>query len=126
MNPGSSSSAVETPDCLHPEFGHHITQETDTTLGKSVFVFNMHRDIDGDGAASGGCERIDRQRLEVKTFGPSPDYVKGFLGDTVSYRWRFKLDAGFKPSTSFTHIHQIKAGDGTNTDDPIFRLRPLP
>ena len=68
---------------------------------------------------------VDRQRLEVKTFGPSPDYVKGFFGDTVSYRWRFKLDADFQPSTAFTHIHQIKAGDGTNTDDPIFTLTPV-
>src|SRR4051812_26645350 len=38
VNPGSSSSAVETPDCLHPAFGPHITQAPDADLGKSVFV----------------------------------------------------------------------------------------
>src|ERR1043165_4299024 len=51
VNPGSGASAVETPDCLHPAFGPHITQIFDTQLGKPVFVFHMHRDVDGDGAA---------------------------------------------------------------------------
>jgi hypothetical protein len=32
----------ETPDCSHPSFGEHITQASDSTLGKSVFVFNIH------------------------------------------------------------------------------------
>ena len=126
VGPGSSANAIENPDCLHPDFGPHITQENDATLGKSVFVFNLHRDIDGDGSVNGGCGPVvDRQRLEIKTFGPSPDYVKGFYDDSVSYRWRFKLDAGFQPSTAFTHIHQLKAGDGTNTDNPIITLTPV-
>ncbi len=110
--------AIEDPGCLHPEFGPHITQAYDDALGKPVFVFHMHRDIDGD-----TCERIDRQRNEIKTYGPSPDYVKGFLNDTVTFRWRFKLDAGFQPSSSFTHIHQIKAGDG-DAGAPIITLTP--
>ena len=125
ISPGSTARAIETPDCLHPDFGPHITQVFDVDLAKPVFVFHLHRDIDGDGSANGGCQRIDRQRLEIKTFGPSPDSVKAFLGDTVSYRWRFKLDADFQVSTSFTHIHQIKAGDGTNADSPIITLTPV-
>ena len=124
INGALGGNAIEQPDCLHPEFGRHVTQEADADLGKPVFVFHMHRDIDGDGAASGGCQRVDRQRNEIKTYGPSPAYVKGFFGDTVTYRWRFKLDAGMQPSSSFTHIHQIKAGDGTNDDAPIFTLTP--
>ncbi|HWM69510.1 MAG TPA: carbohydrate-binding protein [Steroidobacteraceae bacterium] len=119
-----NANVIETPDCLHPQFGPHITQEFDTALSKSVFVFNMHRDIDGDGAASGGCQRIDRQRLEIKTYENSPDYLKAFLGDTVTYRWRFKLDAGFQVSPAFTHIHQIKAVGG-NDDPPVFTLSPV-
>src|SRR5262249_16191528 len=35
----------------------------------------------------------------------------------------FKLDAGFQPSPSFTHIHQIKAGDG-DAATPILTLTP--
>ena len=111
-------TAPETPDCSHPSFGPHITQTFDSDLAKSAFVFNIHVTPDND-----RCINFDRQRLEIKTDTSSPDYVKGFLNDTVSYRWKFKLPAGFRPSANFTHIHQVKAGDG---DDgaPIITLTP--
>ena len=108
----------ETPDCSHPSFGEHITQTFDSTLGKSAFVFNIHVTPDND-----RCTNFDRQRLEIKTDGGSPAYVKGFLNDSVSYRWKFKLPAGFQPSPNFTHIHQIKAGDG-DAGAPIITLTP--
>jgi hypothetical protein len=108
----------ETPDCSHPEFGEHITQASDSTIGKPVFVFNIHVTPDND-----RCTNFDRQRLEIKTDGGSPAYVKGFLNDSVSYRWKFKLPAGFQPSPNFTHIHQIKAGDG-DSGAPIITLTP--
>jgi hypothetical protein len=108
----------ETPDCSHPSFGEHITQTSDATLGKSVFVFNIHVTPDND-----RCTNFDRQRLEIKTDGGSPAYVKGFLDDSVSYRWKFKLPDGFQPSPNFTHIHQIKAGDG-DSGAPIITLTP--
>jgi hypothetical protein len=108
----------ETPDCSHPEFGEHITQASDSTLGKSVFVFNIHVTPDND-----RCVNFDRQRLEIKTDSGSPAYVKGFLNDSVSYRWKFQLPAGFQPSPNFTHIHQIKAGDG-DSGAPIITLTP--
>ncbi len=109
---------IESPDCSHPEFGPHITQGLDTDLGKTSFFFNIHVTPDND-----RCVNFDRQRLEIKTYDPSPDYLKGFLGDAVTYRWKFKLDAGFQASPNFTHIHQIKAGDG---DDgaPIITITP--
>jgi hypothetical protein len=119
-----NASVIEQPDCLHLGFGPHITQELDAALNKPVFVFHMHRDIDGDGAANNGCQRIDRQRLEIKTYANSPDYLKAFLGDTVTYRWRFKLDAGFQVSPSFTHVHQIKSVGGTD-DPPVVTLSPV-
>jgi hypothetical protein len=111
-------NAIESPDCGHPEFGPHITQTADATLGKSVFVFHIHATADND-----RCVAFDRQRNEIKTYGPSPAYLKAMLGDTTTYRWRFELDAAFQPSPSFTHIHQLKAGDG---DDgaPIVTITP--
>lgn len=111
-------SAEETPDCSHPAFGRHISEVFDNTLNKYVFVFSIHVSPDND-----RCTNFDRQRNEIKTYGPSPDGLKGFLNDTVTYHWKFKLDSGFKPSPSFTHIHQIKAGDG---DDgaPLITLTP--
>jgi hypothetical protein len=110
--------AVESPDCAHPAFGPHITQAFDAALAKSVFVFHAHVTPDND-----RCIAFDRQRIEIKTYGPSPDYLKAFLGDTTTYRWRFKLDAGFQPSANFTHIHQLKAGDG-DADAPIITITP--
>src|SRR5438105_1757378 len=80
----------ETPDCSHPSFGEHITQAYDSDLGKSAFVFNIHVTPDND-----RCVNFDRQRLEIKTDGSSPAYVKGSLDDSVSYRWKFKLPDGF-------------------------------
>lgn len=111
-------ASPETPDCSHPQFGPHITQAVDDDLKKYVFIFNIHVTPDND-----RCVNFDRQRLEIKTEGSSPDYLKGFLNDTVTFRWKFKLPAGFQPSTSFTHIHQIKAFDG-DSGAPIITLTP--
>jgi hypothetical protein len=114
------ASSPETPDCSHPDFGPHITQTIDTDLQKYVFDFNIHVTPDND-----RCSAFDRQRLEIKTEGnaSTPDYVKGFLDDSVTFRWQVKLAAGFQPSSSFTHIHQIKAYDG-DASAPIMTLTP--
>ena len=109
---------IEIPDCAHPDFGPHITQEWDDGLGKHSFVFHIHVEPDND-----RCKTFDRQRNEIKTYSSSPDYLKGFLNETVIYRWRFKLDAGFQPSSNFTHIHQLKDVGG-NISSPIITLTP--
>lgn len=110
---------LEVPDCGHPEFGRHITEEWDDALGKYVFVFHMHVTPDND-----RCTNFDRQRNEIKTYGPSPSYLKGRYGEVHTYRWKFKLDAAFKPSPNFTHIFQIKAGDGSDSGSPLITLTP--
>ena len=109
---------VESPDCPHPAFGPHITQTKDDTIGRYVFIFNIHVVPDND-----RCKGFDRQRLEIKTEGSSPSYVKGFLDDSVTFRWSFRLPDGFQPSTNFTHIHQIKAFDG-DAVAPVITLTP--
>lgn len=118
INSVLGGQAEETPDCSHPDFGPHITQDFDSDLSDNVFVFWIHVTPDND-----RCSAFDRQRNEIKTYGPSPDYLKGFYGDTVTFRWQFKLDAGFQPSPNFTHIHQIKAGDGDDAS-PIITITP--
>jgi hypothetical protein len=106
------------PDCGHPVV--HIVEQWDSFLRKSVFVFTLHRDLDND-----RCINFDRQRCEMKTDGGSPANMQGSLGETHTYRWKFKLDAAFQTNTSFTHIHQLKAGDGTiDTDNPLITLTP--
>src|SRR5438046_998171 len=111
-------TAEETPDCSHTAFGPHITQATDSDLGKPVFVFHIHVTPDND-----RCTNFDRQRLEIKTDGSSPAAVKAFLNDHMVFRWKFKLAAGFQSSPNFTHVHQIKAGDG-DAGAPIITLTP--
>jgi hypothetical protein len=111
---------MEDPDCAHPSFGRHVREEFDPVLGKNVFVFTLHVTPDND-RCNGAT---DRQRNEIKTYGPSPDNLKGQSNETVTYRWKFRLDTGFKPSPGFTHIHQIKAGDGSNDGAPLITLTP--
>ncbi|HEX7903189.1 MAG TPA: heparin lyase I family protein [Chitinophagaceae bacterium] len=119
INGALGGTAEESPDCAHPAFGRHISEVFDAVLNKNVFVFTLHVTPDDD-----RCNGLtDRQRNEIKTYGPSPDSLKGQLNETVTYRWKFKIDAGFQPSPSFTHIHQIKAGDG-NDDSPIITITP--
>ena len=110
------NEAVEQPECVHGSFGRHITEVWDEDLKENVFEFYSHVTPDND-----RCEKLDRQRVEIKTYEPSPDNLKGTIGETVTYKWKLKLPKGFQPSTNFTHLHQIKAVGGSQ-DLPIFTL----
>lgn len=109
-------NVVEDPECVHGSFGRHIAEVYDIELSKNVFEFYIHVTPDND-----RCINFDRQRVEIKTYDSSPDNLKGTLGETVTYKWRFKIPMGFQPSANFTHIHQVKAVGGDD-DDPIFTL----
>jgi hypothetical protein len=120
FTPSVPLGAIEAPDAIHPSFGRHIAEVFDTELNKNVFEFYSHvQSTPPDNEPVAG--KTDRQRVEIKTYAPSPDNLKGTLGKTVQYKWRFKVPVGFKPTTSFTHIHQVKAVDGDD-DDPLFTL----
>jgi hypothetical protein len=108
----------ENPDCKHPSFGPHVTQAFDNTLGKYVFVFHSHATADDD-----RCTNEDRTRMEIKGGDGSPADMQHTQGQTAYYRWKFKLDTGFIPSSRFTHIFQIKAING---DDgaPLITITP--
>ena len=114
LAPGNE--AVEHPECNHSAFGRHIAEVWDEDLKENVFEFYSHVTPDND-----RCEKWDRQRVEIKTYEPSPENLKGTLGETVTYKWKFKLPKGFQPSSSFTHLHQIKAVEGSQ-DLPIFTI----
>ena len=108
--------AVEHPECNHSAFGRHIAEVWDEDLKENVFEFYSHVTPDND-----RCEKWDRQRVEIKTYEPSPANLIGILGETVTYKWKFRLPKGFQPSSSFTHLHQIKAVGGSQ-DLPIFTI----
>lgn len=112
----NGGDVVEHPECVHPEFGRHITEVWDATLNKYVFEFHIHVTPDND-----RCINFDRQRMEIKTYDASPAHLKGTTGETIVYKWKFRLPVGFQPSSNFTHLHQIKAVGG-DADDPLFVL----
>ena len=112
LAPGAN--VVENPECIHPEFGRHIAEVWDTDLNQYVFEFYIHVTPDND-----RCINFDRQRMEIKTYDASPANLKGTSGETITYKWKFRLPVGFQPSSNFTHLHQIKAVDG-DADMPIF------
>ncbi|MGX5819288.1 discoidin domain-containing protein [Chitinophaga lutea] len=106
---------VESPDCGHAV--RHIAEVMDNTLGKYVFAFTLHRDLDDD-----RCGATDRQRIELRGNG---SHQQGTQGSTTHWRWKFKLDANFQESPNFTHIMQLKAyGNGHGSGSPILHLTP--
>ena len=128
LAPGKS--AVEAPDNMklgnHPSFGKHIAEVWDADLKTNVFQFYAHINYENaDKSKTTDNEPVanveQKQRIEIKSYEPSPDNLKGTLGETITYQWKFKLPKGFQVSTNFTHLHQIKAVGG-DQDMPIFTL----
>lgn len=112
-------NVVEVPDCNHAAFGRHIDEVFDTELNKNVFRFIMHVTPDNDRCK---VDVNDRQRNEIKTYGDSPENLKAVKDETVEYKWKFRLSDNFKPSSSFTHIHQIKSVGGSYASNPMISL----
>lgn len=110
-------NVVEAPDCSHESFGRHIDEVFDNELNKNVFRFHIHKTPDND-----RCKNFDRQRNEIKTYDKSPDGLLGVKGEKVVYSWSFKLSGDFKSSSSFTHIHQLKAVGGEEESMPLITL----
>jgi MYXO-CTERM domain-containing protein len=100
----------ELPDCGH--MVPHITEDFDDELGKNVFIFHAHVNLDDD-----RCGATDRQRTEIRA---KVSDISAQNGETVYYRWKFKLPVGFQESDFFTHIFQIKSDQA----DPIMTLSP--
>lgn len=107
-------NVIEVPDCAHPDFGRHIEEVYDSVLEKYVFVFHIHVTPDND-----RCSKFDRQRNEIKTYDKSPDNLKATAGETVEYKWRFRIDSGFQSSSSFTHLHQLKSVGAVSAEESM-------
>lgn len=98
--------AIESPGLYpsnHPGV-RHIIEAEDEVVGPH-FVFLSHRDKDKDRDK----DLIDRQRNEIKAYDKSRSSLKGYEGETLQYRWKFKVDGDFEYSKNFTHFFQIKA-----------------
>lgn len=115
----AGSNPIEAPDLYpvnHPAV-KHIYEDSDTTVGNH-FVFIIHRDIDID---RDRVENDDRQRNEIKTYDKSEEAVKAYENETFIYRWKFKINADMEVSTRFTHLFQLKAVGGSDSQ-PIITI----
>lgn len=102
----------------HPD-GVHCENVYDETLKQYVFKFMIHVDpfLDGD---RGKFE--DRQRNEMKSQTSSSWYkMNGNWDEWQWLEWKFKIPKGFRPSSSFTHLHQLKAQEG-NDGSPLITI----
>lgn len=122
----AETSGNQTPDefMMHPEF-KHISQVYDSELGEYVFAFDIHVDYKDNGVSvtdGNKSELVDRQRNEIKCM----DNLEGTVaadGQTIRYRWKFRLPEGMKTTSEFCHIHQIKGmGSGPEVAHPVFTL----
>ncbi|MFK7979180.1 MAG: T9SS type A sorting domain-containing protein [Saprospiraceae bacterium] len=102
---------IENPDCVHGDFGPHITQVFDETLNRNVFLFHSHIDADND-----RCLKDDRVRMEVKGGPNTNEELIHPNGTTAYYRWKFQISEDYTGGSSFHHIFQLKAKEG---DDGI-------
>ncbi|MEL7186984.1 MAG: hypothetical protein AAFN50_11215 [Pseudomonadota bacterium] len=110
---------IEAPDLYpinHPDV-RHIYEDNDAVVGDH-FVFIIHRDIDID---RDRVENDDRQRNEIKTYNSSEEAVKGYENETFVFRWKFRINEGMEVSTRFTHLFQLKAVGGPDSQ-PILTI----
>ena len=115
----AGSNPIEAPDLYpinHPAV-KHIYEDSDAAVGNH-FVFVIHRDIDID---RDRVENDDRQRNEIKTYDKSEEAVKGYENETFIYRWKFRINASMEVSTRFTHLFQLKAVGGPDSQ-PILTI----
>lgn len=102
----------------------HLAVEYDAVADKHVFRFDIHIDpiIDGDRCFSNST---DRQRNELKSVtGSGSTCVKlnGHWDEWQIIEYKFKIPKGFQPTSSFCHLHQIKAQDGLNNVLPLITI----
>lgn len=93
--------------------GIHCEVVYDEDIEQYVFQFLIHANaevLDGDRG-----KKIDRQRNEMKSQTSAQWYkMNGNWDEWQKLQWKFRIPKGFQPSSSFTHIHQIKAQEGNN------------
>lgn len=125
---GKGFEYTENPHCSTPGFGHsdgiHGVCEFDQTLDQYVFRFDSHVTpfLDRDRCK----ESLDRQRNEMKSRSENKKWaeVQGNYDEWQILEWKFRITDDFKPSTSFCHIHQLKAHDGRFNGSPLITITP--
>lgn len=106
----------EHPNCSKQDHwqGTHCEVIWDPEIKQYAFRFINHASeeaLDSDR----GRLLSDRQRNEMKT---QTNYewrrLNGNWNEWQRLKWKFRIPKGFRPSTSFCHLHQLKAQEGNN------------
>ena len=108
-------SVEKNPDIDHTPPFEHVQEDTDAEVGHH-FVFYAHYPQDNDGAPGD-----DRSRIEIKVNTGAAASLRAQSGDTMTYSWRFKMNADMRFSNRFTHMHQIKSFGG-NEGAPVITI----
>ncbi len=100
--------------------GNHCEVVYDEALKQYAFKFISHASAEALDGDRGNI--VDRQRNEMKTQTSSQwAHLNGNWNEWQMLQWKFKIPKGFRPSSSFCHIHQLKAQEG-NTDLPLITI----
>ncbi|MFI3118686.1 MAG: heparin lyase I family protein [Methylococcaceae bacterium] len=116
---GATATKDVADSCSHIEAPEkHITSVYDNDLRKQVFEIVSHGD-DKDCVT----DTAQRARTEIKVDKASPLAVK-IAGQETTWSFLLKLDEGFQPTDSFTHLFQAKAENlsGEKEKQPRIRL----
>lgn len=102
--------------------GTHIEVVYDGELKMPVYKVMVHRNSDVTDGDRGSL--VDRQRNEIKsrTSGQGFPAVNGNYDEWQRLEWKFKIPKGYQPSTAFTHIHQLKAANGSDNGSPLITI----
>ena len=111
-------NCIEHPDGDHTPPFRHIQEDTDAEVGHH-FAFHVHQN-DSDRGTNNG-----KNRLEIKVHTGAADTLKGTAGETVTYTWRFKMDAGMVYSPRFNAMFQLKSFGG-NEQLPLINIKVAP
>lgn len=123
------AGAVESPsDGVYEPARAHVLRIADDPLVGAHFAIEAIEPTDVNQDLVPLSRGGDRSRTEIK-IAPSKqgmhDAFKAKEDDTYVYAWRFRISPTMKFSSSFTHIHQIKAYGGEFSDPPLITFTPL-
>lgn len=94
--------------------GIHCEVIFDKALQQYVFQFTNHATAEALDSDRGRL-LSDRQRNEMKSQTNAEWHkLNGNWNEWQRLEWKFRIPKGFQPSTSFCHLHQLKAQEGNN------------
>lgn len=123
------AGAVESPsDAVYAPPRPHVLEVAEDALAGPHFAMLAIEPTDVNQDLVPITQGGDRSRTEIKIApakGGMHEAFKAREGDTFVYTWRFRISPSMKFSSSFTHIHQIKAHGGPYAEPPLITFTPL-